>query len=198
MSPNKQPPLSFLQSLLQAVGVGGRRSLPAAATINWVLKDGLGRLGRLSVATQFGASFDADLKACMWGPGMMLPRRVLWRGGDGKGVGMLRPSHMGSCPDTHTHSTRTHTAHTWQRFRYSTSVLYCIALGLEYLTPLVPKAFLPLASLANVGKSIGLATYVATQACRLRGFCCCCCCGVSCVGRGESALGRTGGASRQT
>lgn len=50
------------QSLLQAVGVGAKRSLPAAATINWVLKDGLGRLGRLTVATRFGESFDSDLK----------------------------------------------------------------------------------------------------------------------------------------
>lgn len=50
------------QSLLLAVGVGAKRSLPAAATINWVLKDGLGRLGRLTVATRFGESFDSDLK----------------------------------------------------------------------------------------------------------------------------------------
>lgn len=48
--------------MLQAIGVGARRSLPAAATINWVLKDGLGRLGRLSISTKFGGSFDADLK----------------------------------------------------------------------------------------------------------------------------------------
>lgn len=52
------------QSLLAAVGVGAQRSLPAAAAINWVLKDGLGRLGRLGVATRFGQSFDADLKVC--------------------------------------------------------------------------------------------------------------------------------------
>lgn len=44
------------------MGIGARRSLPAAATINWVLKDGLGRLGRLTVATRFGESFDSDLK----------------------------------------------------------------------------------------------------------------------------------------
>lgn len=50
------------QSLLAAVGVGAQRSLPAAAAINWVLKDGLGRLGRLGVAARFGQSFDADLK----------------------------------------------------------------------------------------------------------------------------------------
>lgn len=58
------------QSMLQAVGVGAQRALPASAAINWVLKDGLGRLGRLSVATQWGRSFDADLKVrflvCVW------------------------------------------------------------------------------------------------------------------------------------
>ena len=53
------------QSLLLAVGVGAQRSLPAAAAINWILKDGLGRLGRLSVAARFGHSFDSDLKVCM-------------------------------------------------------------------------------------------------------------------------------------
>lgn len=50
------------QSLLMAVGVGAKRSLAASAAINWMLKDGLGRLARMTVATQFGQSFDADLK----------------------------------------------------------------------------------------------------------------------------------------
>ncbi|KDD72631.1 DUF647 hypothetical protein, partial [Helicosporidium sp. ATCC 50920] len=99
------------QSMLLAVGVGARRSLAGAATVNWVLKDGLGRLGRLSAATRFGESFDADLK----------------------------------------------------RFRFVTSVMFCGALALEYATPLFPRLFLPLAALANVGKNVGLATYVATQ-----------------------------------
>jgi glutamate N-acetyltransferase/amino-acid N-acetyltransferase len=106
------------QSLLQAVGVGAKRSLPAAATINWVLKDGLGRLGRLTVATRFGESFDADLK----------------------------------------------------RFRYTTSILYAVAISLEYLTPIFPQHFLAMASLANVGKSIGLATFIATQPAFHRSF----------------------------
>lgn len=53
------------QSLLLAVGVGAKKTLPAAAGINWVLKDGLGRLGRLTVATRFGESFDSDLKVCV-------------------------------------------------------------------------------------------------------------------------------------
>lgn len=53
------------QSLLLAIGIGAKKSLPSAAAINWVLKDGLGRLGRLTVATKFGESFDADLKVCV-------------------------------------------------------------------------------------------------------------------------------------
>ncbi|KAL4425099.1 hypothetical protein ABPG77_010413 [Micractinium sp. CCAP 211/92] len=97
------------QSLLQAVGVGAKRSLPAAATINWVLKDGLGRLG---------------------------------------------PPHSGH-----------------PRFRYTTSVIYAVSLSLEYLTPLAPQHFLPMASLANVGKSIGLTTFIATQPAFHRSFC---------------------------
>ncbi|EFN59464.1 hypothetical protein CHLNCDRAFT_138052 [Chlorella variabilis] len=107
------------ESLLQAVGVGARRSLPAAATINWVLKDGLGRLGRLTVATRFGESFDSDLK----------------------------------------------------RFRYATSIIYAVSLSLEFLTPLAPQHFLVMASLANVGKSIGLTTFIATQPAFHRSFC---------------------------
>ncbi|KAI3433453.1 hypothetical protein D9Q98_003266 [Chlorella vulgaris] len=107
------------QSLLQAVGVGARRSLPAAATINWVLKDGLGRLGRLTVATRFGESFDSDLK----------------------------------------------------RFRFTTSIVYALSLSLEFLTPLAPQHFLVMASLANVGKSIGLTTFIATQPAFHRSFC---------------------------
>ncbi|KAK9841961.1 hypothetical protein WJX81_001250 [Elliptochloris bilobata] len=99
------------QSLLLAVGVGAQRSLPAAAAINWILKDGLGRLGRLSVAARFGHSFDSDLK----------------------------------------------------RFRFATSLLFSGSIALEYLTPLWPGRFLLMASVANVGKSIGLTTYISTQ-----------------------------------
>ena len=64
-----------VQSLLTAVGVGASRSLPAAAAVNWVLKDGLGRLGRLTVATSYGTSFDSDLKASFLRT--MRPRVVL-------------------------------------------------------------------------------------------------------------------------
>jgi hypothetical protein len=50
------------QSLLMAVGVGARKALAASAAINWMLKDGMNRLVRMGVATQFGDAFDSDLK----------------------------------------------------------------------------------------------------------------------------------------
>jgi len=50
------------QNMLLAVGLGASRALPAAAALNWVLKDGLGRVGKLAVATRFGRTFDSDVK----------------------------------------------------------------------------------------------------------------------------------------
>ncbi|MEW5299951.1 MAG: hypothetical protein WDW36_002919 [Sanguina aurantia] len=49
------------QSLLGALGVTGRYSGEAAAAINWVLKDGAGRLGRLLFA-RWGRELDCELK----------------------------------------------------------------------------------------------------------------------------------------
>ena len=34
---------------------------------------------------------------------------------------------------------------------------------MDYMTPLFPQYFLPLAAVANVGKSVGLTTYISTQ-----------------------------------
>ena len=48
-----------------------------------------------------------------------------------------------------------------QRFRFTTSLLFSVAITLEYATPFFPRHFLLLASTANVGKSVGLATYLA-------------------------------------
>eukprot|EP00897_Mesotaenium_endlicherianum_P008588 jgi/Mesen1/7758/ME000408S06867 len=98
------------QAMLRAVGVGAKRALPSAAALNWVLKDGLGRMGRLSYAAMAGASIDSNLK----------------------------------------------------RVRLGTSCLFTVCLGLEMLTPLAPRHFLALATLANVGKSIGSFAYLAT------------------------------------
>lgn len=50
------------QSLLYALGVGAKRTIAASAAINWMIKDGLGRLARMGVATSFG-TFDSEIKA---------------------------------------------------------------------------------------------------------------------------------------
>lgn len=50
------------QAMLRAVGVGAKRALPSAAAVNWVLKDGLGRLGRFLYTASLGRTFDSDLK----------------------------------------------------------------------------------------------------------------------------------------
>lgn len=52
----------------------------------------------------------------------------------------------------------------------TTSLLFSAAITLEYLTPLFPGQFLLLASTANVGKSMGLATYIATTPAFQRSF----------------------------
>ena len=45
-------------------------------------------------------------------------------------------------------------------------------MTLEFATPVFPRRFLPLASAANVGKSVGLATYVACTPAFQRSFAC--------------------------
>ena len=94
------------QQMLTAVGLGASRTLPAAAAVNWVLKDGLGRLGKLSVAANFGRTFDSDVK----------------------------------------------------RFRFTSSVVYDASSFIEIITPYFPQHFLPLATVANIGKSVGITT----------------------------------------
>lgn len=49
------------RSLLGALGVGGRHAGEAAAAINWVMKDGAGRLGRFLFA-RWGRALDCELK----------------------------------------------------------------------------------------------------------------------------------------
>ncbi|XP_052206153.1 protein root UVB sensitive 6 [Diospyros lotus] len=49
------------QTLLSSVGVSKSRSTPGAVAINWILKDGAGRVGKMLFARQ-GKKFDYDLK----------------------------------------------------------------------------------------------------------------------------------------
>lgn len=49
------------QTLLHSVGVSKNRATPGAVAINWILKDGAGRIGKMLFARQ-GKKFDYDLK----------------------------------------------------------------------------------------------------------------------------------------
>jgi Vitamin B6 photo-protection and homoeostasis len=49
------------QGLLLAVGVGRQSAAPLAAALQWVIRDGMGRMGRL-VFGQVGTGFDAETK----------------------------------------------------------------------------------------------------------------------------------------
>lgn len=50
-----------MQSLLYAIGLGSG-AIPLAATLNWILKDGLGQLGGVIFASMVNNKFDADPK----------------------------------------------------------------------------------------------------------------------------------------
>ncbi|KAB1208632.1 hypothetical protein CJ030_MR7G007718 [Morella rubra] len=49
------------QTLLSSVGVSRNRATPGAVAINWIIKDGAGRVGKMLFARQ-GKKFDYDLK----------------------------------------------------------------------------------------------------------------------------------------
>eukprot|EP00188_Purpureofilum_apyrenoidigerum_P004976 Plantae.Rhodophyta-Purpureofilum_apyrenoidigerum.ctg6058.p1 GENE.Plantae.Rhodophyta-Purpureofilum_apyrenoidigerum.ctg6058~~Plantae.Rhodophyta-Purpureofilum_apyrenoidigerum.ctg6058.p1 ORF type:complete len:478 (+),score=56.99 Plantae.Rhodophyta-Purpureofilum_apyrenoidigerum.ctg6058:92-1525(+) len=49
------------QGLLLAVGVGRQSSAPLAAALQWVIRDGVGRAGRM-IFSQIGTGFDAETK----------------------------------------------------------------------------------------------------------------------------------------
>ncbi|KAL8266234.1 hypothetical protein R6Q59_003578 [Mikania micrantha] len=50
------------QAMFRAIGIGYAGSLPSAAALNWVLKDGLGRLSRCIYTASLASAFDTNLK----------------------------------------------------------------------------------------------------------------------------------------
>ncbi|CAK9141141.1 unnamed protein product [Ilex paraguariensis] len=50
------------QAMFRAIGIGYSRSLASAAALNWVLKDGLGRLSRCIYTASLASAFDTNLK----------------------------------------------------------------------------------------------------------------------------------------
>ncbi|KAL0396667.1 UNVERIFIED_CONTAM: protein root UVB sensitive 4 [Sesamum calycinum] len=107
-----------VEAMFRAIGIGYSRSLPSAAALNWVLKDGLGRLSRCIYTASLASAFDTNLK----------------------------------------------------RVRFATSVLFSLSIGVELLTPVFPKYFLLLATIANIAKQISLACYLATSSAVHRSF----------------------------
>ncbi|KAI3946055.1 hypothetical protein MKX01_024811 [Papaver californicum] len=106
------------QAMFRAIGFGYSKSLPSAAALNWVLKDGLGRLSRCIYTATLASAFDTNLK----------------------------------------------------RVRFSTSIMFTLSIGVELLTPVFPRYFLLLATMANVAKQISLAGYLATGSAVHRSF----------------------------
>lgn len=53
------------QAMFRAIGIGYSRSLPSAAALNWILKDGLGRLSRCVYTASFASAFDTNLKVVL-------------------------------------------------------------------------------------------------------------------------------------
>ena len=51
-----------MQSLLFAAGIGAEASLPLAATMNWIIKDGLGQVGGILFASLVNNKFDTNPK----------------------------------------------------------------------------------------------------------------------------------------
>ncbi|XP_028799198.1 protein root UVB sensitive 4 isoform X2 [Neltuma alba] len=50
------------QAMFKAIGVGHSYSLPSSAALNWVLKDGIGRLSRCIYTASLASAFDTNLK----------------------------------------------------------------------------------------------------------------------------------------
>lgn len=57
-----------------------------------------------------------------------------------------------------------------KRVRFSTSLLFSFSIGVELMTPVFPRYFLLLASIANIAKQISLSCYLATGSAVHRSF----------------------------
>lgn len=100
-----------MQALLYGVGLGAG-SIPMAAALNWVIKDGLGQLGGVLFASMVNNKFDVDPK----------------------------------------------------RWRFIASLAMECSSLIEFMTPIFPQYFLPIASVANIGKNISFLAASASRA----------------------------------
>ncbi|XP_050388223.1 protein root UVB sensitive 4 [Argentina anserina] len=73
------------QAMFRAIGIGYSRSLPAAAALNWVLKDGLGRLSRCIYTASLASAFDTNLKRVRFSTSVLFTLSI--------GVELLTPAY---------------------------------------------------------------------------------------------------------
>ncbi|KAJ4843713.1 Protein root UVB sensitive 4 [Turnera subulata] len=71
------------QAMFRAIGIGYSRSLPSAAALNWVMKDGLGRLCRCVYTASLASAFDTNLKRVRFSTSVMFSLSI--------GVELLTP-----------------------------------------------------------------------------------------------------------
>ncbi|KAL1563257.1 protein root UVB sensitive 4-like isoform X2 [Salvia divinorum] len=73
------------QAMFRAIGMGYSRSLPSAAALNWVLKDGLGRLSRCIYTASLASDFDTNLKRVRFSTSILFSLSI--------GVELLTPAY---------------------------------------------------------------------------------------------------------
>ncbi|GMI68102.1 ROOT UV-B SENSITIVE 4 [Hibiscus trionum] len=71
------------QAMFRAIGIGYSRSLTSAAALNWVLKDGLGRLSRCIYTASLASAFDTNLKRVRFSTSLLFTMSI--------GVELLTP-----------------------------------------------------------------------------------------------------------
>ena len=126
------------QALLVAVGVGTQSAAPMAAALNWVMKDGVGQLGGVIFASQLGKG---GLDVRHWKSKLGLMQRA--KGNFQTGTADSNP----------------------KRWRMVAAFALDFSTLLEICTPVLGSQwFLPLASIANVGKNIGFLAASASRA----------------------------------
>ncbi|KAL6507416.1 hypothetical protein OROGR_023611 [Orobanche gracilis] len=154
------------QAMFRAIGIGYSRSLPPAAALNWVLKDGLGRISRCIYTATLASAFDTNLKGKRKDEAIGYISKIL-RGVIVKYLMALANSANPVRSITVRLKCKKNRA---GRVRFATSIMFSLSIGVELLTPVFPKYFLLLATIANTAKQISLACYLATGSAVHRSF----------------------------
>ncbi|KAK4479370.1 hypothetical protein RD792_014882, partial [Penstemon davidsonii] len=124
------------QTLLASVGVSRDQAAPGAVAMNWILKDGAGRVGKMLFARQ-GKKFDYDLKQVL--------NCLVWRSKMRSPYGVRSCCGVGNCCCSPSLSFIV-------QLRFTGDLLMELGAAVELATAVVPHLFLPLACASNVAK----------------------------------------------